>query len=45
MRVVFDTNIFVSMSFAQGGRFLLLQERWRRGDYAVLLCETLVDRA
>ena len=42
MRVVFDTNILVSMSFAQGGRFLRFQERWRRGDYAVLLCETLV---
>lgn len=41
MRVILDTNIFVSMSFAHSGTFLTLRHAWRTGAFQVLLSEEL----
>jgi uncharacterized protein len=36
MRVVFDTNIIVSMALAKGGILQTLREHWREGRFSVL---------
>jgi uncharacterized protein len=42
MRVVFDTNILVSMALAKHGTMQALKKAWREGGFSVLSCDELV---
>jgi uncharacterized protein len=43
MRVVLDTNIFVSMALAKGGTMQSLRQQWREGGFTVIGSSELLD--
>ena len=42
MRVVLDTNVLLSSTWAKAGQLLLIREAWQAGHFSVLVSEPLL---